>query len=127
MAKCPICGSRKGKRKCLVKAGPICTLCCGETREEETCRGCPFYHFQDESLVFDNDLIERAFHYVNDVIMEDLSTVPRYKLVRILAVIRFVANRRSKGNREYLEIINEYVGTRIAPGLRIVPMSEDLL
>jgi len=43
MAKCPICDSRKGKRKCLIIEGLICSLCCGGTRKEEACSGCRFY------------------------------------------------------------------------------------
>ena len=84
------------------------------------------HHFQDESLVFDNDLLERAFRHVNKVIETDLSKVPTDKLVKILAVIHFVAKRRSRGGREYLEIINQYVGTRVAPGVRIMQTLKDL-
>ena len=43
MAKCPICNSRKGKRKCVVQEGFICTLCCGETRSVEKCEGCSYF------------------------------------------------------------------------------------
>jgi hypothetical protein len=43
MAKCPICNSRKGKRKCLIAEVLICSLCCGNTRTEEACSECPFY------------------------------------------------------------------------------------
>ena len=43
MAKCPICNSRKGKRKCLITDGVICSLCCGNTRTEEVCSECVFY------------------------------------------------------------------------------------
>ena len=43
MAKCPICNSRKGKRKCLIADGLICSLCCGDTRTEEACSECVFY------------------------------------------------------------------------------------
>ena len=32
MAKCLICNSRKGKRKCKAKNGFICSLCCGKNR-----------------------------------------------------------------------------------------------
>lgn len=184
MSKCPICGSRKGKRKCLINDSPVCTLCCGETRKEETCRGCSFYkepslnrkynevpaystkqmedsdelqeyanaiegaicafdqetdqkmndtvpirviellldkyHFHDERVIFDTDLVESAFHYVKNAIENDLSKVPTDKLVKLLGVIHFVAKRRSKGRREYLEIINEYVGSRVAPGARVI-------
>ncbi len=43
MAKCPICDSRKGKRKCLLTEGLICSLCCGHTRTEEACSNCGYY------------------------------------------------------------------------------------
>ena len=43
MAKCAICNSKKGKRKCLITEGLICSLCCGSTRTEETCSACGFY------------------------------------------------------------------------------------
>ena len=43
MAKCPVCNSRKGKRKCLIADSSICSLCCGNTRTAETCANCVFY------------------------------------------------------------------------------------
>ena len=43
MAKCTICTSRKGKRKCKVTGTFICSLCCGESRTEEKCNGCSFF------------------------------------------------------------------------------------
>ena len=43
MAKCPVCNSRKGKRKCLIVDGLICSLCCGNTRKEDACSECIFY------------------------------------------------------------------------------------
>jgi hypothetical protein len=43
MAKCPICNSRKGKRKCLIVDGLICSPCCGNTRTEAVCSECMFY------------------------------------------------------------------------------------
>ncbi|RZB32310.1 MAG: hypothetical protein SRB2_04315 [Desulfobacteraceae bacterium Eth-SRB2] len=43
MAKCLICNSRKGKRKCIYKNGFICSLCCGESRSFDKCDGCTYY------------------------------------------------------------------------------------
>ena len=43
MAKCLICNSRKGKRKCIVQEGLICSLCCGESRSVDKCEGCSYY------------------------------------------------------------------------------------
>ena len=47
MAKCSICNSRKGKRKCLNTGTLICSLCCGTSRHESKCAGCSYY--KDES------------------------------------------------------------------------------
>ena len=43
MAKCTVCNSRKGKRKCKATETFICTPCCGEFREQEKCDGCSFF------------------------------------------------------------------------------------
>jgi hypothetical protein len=43
MAKCNICKSRKGKRKCISTNALVCSLCCGETRNSEQCTGCSYY------------------------------------------------------------------------------------
>lgn len=48
MAKCPLCNSRKGKRKCLATQDLVCSMCCGDFRNAEKCGGCPF--FKDERL-----------------------------------------------------------------------------
>jgi hypothetical protein len=48
MAKCPLCNSRKGKRKCLATNGFVCSVCCGESRNAERCVGCSF--FKDDRL-----------------------------------------------------------------------------
>jgi len=43
MAKCTVCNSRKGKRKCKATGTFICSLCCGGSREEVKCEGCSFF------------------------------------------------------------------------------------
>lgn len=43
MAKCTVCNSRKGKRKCKATGTFICSLCCGESRTETKCDGCSFF------------------------------------------------------------------------------------
>jgi len=43
MAKCVVCNSRKGQRKCLKEDSFVCSQCCGETRRAELCQGCVFY------------------------------------------------------------------------------------
>ncbi len=43
MAKCTICNSRKGKRKCMATDSFICSQCCGESRSAKKCNGCSFF------------------------------------------------------------------------------------
>jgi hypothetical protein len=49
MAKCSICNSRKGKRKCKVNETFICSLCCGQTRNIAKCEGCSFFKNANKS------------------------------------------------------------------------------
>lgn len=44
MAKCALCGQRKGKRNCQVLGQAVCSQCCGSYRDSEKCEGCVFYH-----------------------------------------------------------------------------------
>jgi len=43
MAKCPICNSRQGKRKCFLVDDLICSRCCVSKRKAEICLECTFY------------------------------------------------------------------------------------
>ena len=40
MSKCPVCGSRKGKRQCQAHGALVCSLCCGTSRAPTACHGC---------------------------------------------------------------------------------------
>lgn len=182
MAKCPICSSRKGKRKCLIVDGLICSLCCGNTRTEETCSECAFfqkpkrrysevpaysvsemdgnmeleaygnsiegalcaydienerklsdsdairivellidkYHFRDETMDQEHQMVLNGVKYVDKSIGEDLKDVADEEIVKVLGVIRFVAKRRTKTGREYMTVIHQYVGQRIGSGIRVL-------
>ncbi len=43
MAKCSICKTRKGKRKCKIENAFVCSLCCGQSRSADECTDCSFY------------------------------------------------------------------------------------
>ncbi|MFB3905371.1 MAG: hypothetical protein ACE15E_18135 [Acidobacteriota bacterium] len=43
MAKCSVCGLRKGKRPCCLCAYLVCPLCCASIRQESKCGTCAFY------------------------------------------------------------------------------------
>jgi hypothetical protein len=186
MTKCAMCGSRKGQRQCQWQNAMVCSLCCGQKRQLETCQGCVYYkdtkpvrrdysvvpRFTPAMMLEDFDLqdvsnaIESVLalwdqsfgHALNDkdalrvleklldhryfkeaieasdepigvgykmvlsAIEEDLSEVPEEELVKILGVIYFVAKRRAKGGRDYLDVIRKYVGTRAGKGIRILEM-----
>ncbi|MDM8560196.1 hypothetical protein [Candidatus Parabeggiatoa sp. HSG14] len=173
MAKCPVCNTRKGKRKCLVTETIICSACCGDTRKLETCEGCshyqtpesrrryntvPFhtlevmaedteiqeqglviesalcafddtngsqlrdttvirvlelllnkYHFKDSDVDSKDELLLQGFQQVVDAINEKLSDLSDENLTKIIGAILFVAKKRSKGKREYLQLVHQYV------------------
>jgi hypothetical protein len=79
------------------------------------------YHFGDQQIDTDNPFVLECFHYVDEVIKKDMPDIDHNVLVKILAVIRFVARRRTNIGREYMEIIHRYVGKRIDTGLRVLP------
>jgi hypothetical protein len=184
MAKCAMCGSRKGQRQCKWENGLVCSLCCGQHRNAEKCEGCVYYkepkpvtrnygvvpRFSTQTMDDDLDLqsianaiestlclwdrsckgtlkddsalqvleslldlyyfkdtveiteepVKTGYQMVLDVILYDLSDIPEEKIVRILGVVHFVAQRRAKGGRDYFDVINQYVGVRAAPGVRIL-------
>ncbi|WP_321492788.1 hypothetical protein [uncultured Desulfobacter sp.] len=182
MAKCSICNSRKGKRKCLVSNTMICSPCCGESRNEDICLDCSYfqkpkrkynevpkfttsemsnndqlsaysnviegalcsydielekslqdndaiailemlldkYHFSDENIENKSPTLISGFNYIEKAIQKDLSDIDREILVKIIGVIRFVANRRTKTGREYMNIIHQFVGQRIDTGVRVL-------
>ena len=165
--------------------GWVCSLCCGQTRKEETCKGCKHYkptsshrlytnvpryttqemdfdfelqsyantveatlclwdqschrslkdssvlrlfevlldkyHFMEDKTDISEDSLEEGLDMIMTSISQDLAGVSNEEIVKILGVVYFVARRRSKGNREYLDFIHNYVGMRAGPGMRVLP------
>ena len=169
MAKCPLCGQRKGKRKCQAFEAFICSPCCGTNRNHEQCRGCLYffdvpkrnykdiprystqemadsseleqrasvieaalalidqnqglrdeniksllerlfdtYHFQDQEILFDSDQDREHYQTLSSNIETKLKKIPNEEKVKILAAIYKSLNRRTKGNREYLNFIHRF-------------------
>lgn len=79
------------------------------------------YHFKNQQMDQENQIIVNGVHYVDDSIREDLKDVGNEEIVKVLGVIRFVAKRRAKTGREYLTVIQQYVGQRVGSGIRILP------
>ena len=78
------------------------------------------HHFGDQKIDSDSRMITDGVNYVEDAITQDLHDVSNDIIVRVLGVIRFVAKRRTKIGREYVNIIHQYVGQRINTGVRIL-------
>jgi len=75
------------------------------------------YHFLDDKIETDDQLLIPGFESVEKAIKKDLPNIEKGILVKLLGVIRFVANRRTKFGREYMNIIHQYVGQRIDKGV----------
>jgi hypothetical protein len=78
------------------------------------------YYFNEQHKVSESGLLEKGFQHVLKVINDELSDVSREELTKILGAIYFVANRRTRGKREYLSIIRQYVGMRLPDGSRMM-------
>ena len=77
------------------------------------------YHFGDNNIETDNAIIANGVGYVDDAIRKDLKKVSNEIIVKILGVIWFVAKRRTKVGREYMDVIHRYVGQRVDTGVRV--------
>lgn len=84
------------------------------------------YHFKKQVLMPEDNLLAKGFPLVESTIKSDLPDIADETIEKLLGTIYFVAKRRSKGNREYLDFIHEYVGIRVAKGMRAVPPLKDL-
>jgi len=76
------------------------------------------YHFEDQTIAEGSQLVKGGVEQVDNAIKEDLAGISRERLVKVLGVIRFVARRRTKQGKEYMKVIHQYVGLRVAPGIR---------
>lgn len=81
------------------------------------------YHFSDTKIETNDPMLISGFKSLDKAIEKDLPQIDRETLVKVLAVIRFVANRRTKIGREYISIIHQYVGQGIDTGVRVLPNS----
>jgi hypothetical protein len=78
------------------------------------------YHYRASPSLCNEDLLREGFEMVIRAISSDLAEVSDEVIVRILGVIHFVARRRSRAGREYLDVIRQYVGLRVGPGMGLL-------
>ena len=78
------------------------------------------YYFKDENIRFENEIVKSGFLLLDGFIQSDLADIEEAQLCKIIAVVRFVAKRRTTGKRNYLDFIHEYVGIRAGSGIRLM-------
>ena len=66
------------------------------------------YHFQDQEILFDSEQDREHYQALTSVIEKKLKKIPNEEKVKILAAIYKSLNRRTKGNREYLNFIQQF-------------------
>ena len=78
------------------------------------------HHFKDQQMDTERQTITSGVKYIENAINNDLADINNETIVKILGVIRFVAKRRTKIGREYMNIIHQYVGRRVGAGIRVL-------
>ena len=66
------------------------------------------YYFKDSEFLFGSELIKDGFQRLVEVI--EYSDIEEETLIKTLGVLYFISNRRTKGGREYFNVIQHYVG-----------------
>jgi len=179
MSKCPVCGSRKGKRQCQAHGALVCSLCCGTSRAPTACHGCVFYkaperrysdlpRYSTQEMEDSTELQEISFPAeaavclldrerqfalqdtqaitifeilldlyafgdaraavapriaaldcgsVVDLVERELRPYDRATVAKVIAAVRFVACRRAAGGRHHLDVLHQYCGAYVGPGV----------
>lgn len=66
------------------------------------------YYFNDKEFVFKSDIAKNGFELINKVI--EYNGIDKETLIKMLGLLYFISNRRTKGGREYFNVIQHYVG-----------------
>jgi hypothetical protein len=82
MAKCTICNSRKGKRTCKATGTFVCSLCCGDSRNQDKCAECSFYTQLDKSKNYGKIPYFEIREMQNDPRLQIISVIIERELCR---------------------------------------------
>jgi len=85
-----------------------------------------FYHFKQPFSTSSDEVLNDGYRYVFGVLENALGDEPHEEITKILGAIYFVARRRTHGGRQYLDLIRQYVGIRVGPGIRAIPASAEM-
>lgn len=84
------------------------------------------HYFHDEDVSSPDAAVQKGFEMVSQSMKEDIADLPDETIVKILGVIHYVAKRRARGGRDHFEILQQYVGVRVASGMRSIPNPKGL-
>lgn len=80
------------------------------------------YYFKDGAILFESQRLVDLFAYVDAIIAADLPNADPEVFVKVLGAVYHSVRRRTRGGREYMNVIAEYVGRRLDSGLYARPM-----
>lgn len=66
------------------------------------------YYFKDKELLFQSEMLKNGFELLVDKI--ESNDIEEETLIKVIGILYFVSNRRTKGGREYFDVIQHYVG-----------------
>ena len=78
------------------------------------------YYFKDSELAINNSELKIQFERMSQIIEQDLTDISKEQLIKVMASIYRSIQRRTSGGREYLTFVQQYVGARIGPGVRVL-------
>lgn len=82
-----------------------------------------FYHFKQPFNTLNDELLDAGCRYIFSALGNSFGDTSHEEIAKILGAIYFVARRRTQGGRQYLDLIRQYVGISVGPGVRALPIS----
>ncbi|MFH2060235.1 MAG: hypothetical protein ABIJ59_15200 [Pseudomonadota bacterium] len=79
------------------------------------------FHFGDTEIKIEDYELKAKFEKMCQIIQTDLSDTYHEEVTKVFASVYRSIQRRTQGGREYLSFIQQYVGIRVAPGVRALP------
>jgi len=76
------------------------------------------YHFQDSEKSLDKSPLKAQLEQMIKLIENDLPDISNEEILKVLATIYRSIQRRTNGGREYLDFVQQYVGSRVGQRAR---------
>jgi hypothetical protein len=105
--------------------GALCTFCEDDQFNDKNAVNLielllDTWFFKDPVLPSCSVVQEVRLNHLQEIIGQDLSSIPEEKLIKIFAAIYRSIQRHTNGGRAYLDFTQRYVGARVGSGMRII-------